>query len=179
MEMRIAAAALALIAACSSDPTEPDIAPRDPVPMTTGTFAGSYRVPTDSLSLEGASRYPVEDVHWFVTGNQVTLEYDLPTGLVGGQLEILMTGTIEPNASTVTLSSPQGDGTCVAVSYEITCHEVFKNLGSLPISESVVARVATMEYPGAAADRIALARKFGSEPIGILFIDTSSPISDD
>lgn len=178
MQMRIAGAALALVAACSSDATD-SVEPRDPVPATSGTFAGGYRVPTETPALESAARYAVEDVHWYVTGNQVTLEYKLPVGLVGGKLEVEMSGTMEPNASMVTLSSPQGDGTCVAVAHEITCHEIFANLGSLPISEAVVAQVARTEYPGAVADRLAVARQFGSEPIGIVIIDTLTPIVDD
>lgn len=179
MQMRIAGAALALVAACSSDATDPSVEARDPVPAASGTFAGGYRVPTETPALESAARYPVEDVHWFVTGNQVTLEYKLPVGLVGGKLEVEMSGTMEPDASTVTLSSSQGDGTCVAAAHEITCHEVFTNLGALPISEAVVAQVARTEYPGAVADRVALARQFGSEPIGIVIIDTLTPIVDD
>ena len=169
--------AILLITACASDPTPPP--PSGAWPAASGTYAASYRVPTDNAGLVEAATYPLAEVHWIVSGDIATLEYDLPVGLVGGELEILLTGRIDPASDVVELSSAQGTGTCTASGAIVSCTEVFANLGALPISTTVVEQQAALEYNGPAAHRLELATLFASDPIGIADFDLSQPHAED
>ncbi|MBL0214345.1 MAG: hypothetical protein IPQ07_10700 [Myxococcales bacterium] len=166
---------------CSSDggsPTTGGLEPRDPLPTTTGIYAGRYRVPTDA-GLANAASYLVDTVDWTVVGDVVTLHYDLPDGLVGGKLPITLSGSLVPGATTLTLTGPEVTGSCVATPTSITCHEIFGDLGPLPISMAIVEQVAARDYPGPVADRVAVAVVFGSDPIGFVDIDLQAPVIDD
>lgn len=148
------------------------------VPTTNGKFVGHYTVPSSS-DLAAAAKFAVPEVHWTVVGTTVTLDYDLPVGLVGGPLDITLTGTIAAGATTVALSGIQGTGACTASGTVISCSETFGDLGSLPISMSVVQQDAATTFSGPAAQRVAVANLFSSDPIGTVDFDVSKPADDD
>ena len=157
----------------------PDDDPTDPtVPSSTGSYLGAYRVPV-SPELEAAATYPVDHVDWTVAGGVATLHYDLPVGLVGGELDVTLSGPVTPGAATITLTSLDGTGTCEADGTVVTCFEDFADLGPLPISMAVVEEVAAREYAGPVEDRRAVAVSFGSDPIGIVTFDLTTPGVDD
>jgi hypothetical protein len=158
---------------CATDPTTPG---QDSL-QTTGVFAGSYEVPT-SLELAAAAQYPVDHVEWIVVDGNATLHYDLPLGLVGGKLDVTLTGRVEANG-TVALAGPVGVGSCFADARTITCREEFTGLGALPISVAVIEQLAATQYAGPVRDRVAVAAMFASEPIGIVVIDLAAPVIDD
>ncbi len=177
-------AASALTACMSEDdgvlPGDPDptVQPGDPVPMTSGAFVGAYRVPV-SADLTAAATYPVEHVDWTVAAGVATLHYDLPVGLVGGPLSVTFAGPISATSREVTLTSGSGSATCVATASVITCHEVFANLGVLPLSMAEVERMAALEYAGPIAHRVQVASQFSADPIGIVDFDLQAPFIDD
>lgn len=172
----VPALSLALVA-CTDDAGPGDGA--DPIPQQSGSFVGHYRVPV-SAELEAAAIFPVPEVDWTVVGGVATLHYDLPVGLVGGVLDVTFTGAIEPGATTATLTSAAGTGTCTAVGSVISCLERFGNLGTLPISMRVVEQTAAAEYAGPVDDRRAVATIFGGpDPIGIVEFDVSQLAPDD
>jgi hypothetical protein len=142
---------------------------RQPLPTSSGTFPGDYVVPVPP-DLAAAARFPVDQVEWSVEGGTAALRYYLPEGLVGGSLEVEFTGSLPPGASSVLLRSADGGtATCTANKTTITCHEVFGDLGALPISMAVVRAVAADQYTGPVEDRVAVANVFSSDPIG--FVD--------
>lgn len=161
-----------------SDPAAAGLTPDAELPRASGVFAGTYRVPTDP-SLASAATFPVDSVDWTVVGDAVTLHYNLPAGLVGGTVPVTMTGTIAANGTQIAISGAAGAGVCVASATLVTCHEVFGDLGPLPVSTDVVARVAGHEYAGPVADRLNVAAVFGSDPIGFIDIDLTTPVIDD
>jgi hypothetical protein len=149
------------------------------VPTKSGSFVGHYTVPT-SANLADAALFDVPEVDWTVVGGIATLHYDLPVGLVGGDLSVTLTGTMAPGSTKVQLAVGSGNGTCTATSATvITCSEVFGNLGALPISQNVVVQTAAVEYPGPSSDRVAVANIFSSDPIGTVRFDVSIPSDDD
>ena len=167
------------LAACSTPRALPADEAGDPLPRATGSYAGVYRVPTVSDELAAAATFPIESADWTVTGELVTLHYDLPVGLVGGDVDVTLTGVLAPGATRAELSGPVGTGSCTARGGIVSCTEIFDNIGTLPISVDVVARAAAMEYRGAVDDRVAVAMLFGSDPIGVLEFDLSMPELDD
>src|SRR5262245_60691958 len=69
------------------------------LPLTSGTYAGSYIVPA-SPDLQPAAEFIVPTIDWTVTEGKITLHYHLPVGLVGGDIEITMSGiVVEDDAS--------------------------------------------------------------------------------
>lgn len=149
-----------------------------PLPTTSGKFVGHYTVPT-SLDLADAALFDVPEVEWSVSSGRVKLRYDLPVGLVGGDLSVTLSGPMPAGATTVQLTSSQGSGTCTASGTVVTCNEAFTNLGTLPISEEVVEQTALLEYDGPVTDRIAVASIFSSDPIGTVDFDVAVPAADD
>ncbi len=171
--------------ATSGDPTAPidpeaaaGLTPDAALPRTSGVFAGTYRVPTDPR-LANAATFGVDTVDWTVVGDAVTLHYNLPAGLVGGTVPVTMTGTLATGGTEIAISGLAGVGACVATTTLVTCHEVFGDLGPLPVSTDVVQRVAAHDYPGPVADRLNVAAVFGSDPIGFIDIDLTRPVVDD
>ena len=167
-------ATLALVAGCASDLQTST----DALPIVTGSYVGHYRVPTVP-ELAAAASFQVDHVDWTVVDGIATLHYDLPDGLVGGKLSIKLAGPISTNSPQATLSSEQGMGTCVAAGTTITCREEFADLGVLPISAALVEQVAAQQYTGPAADRLAVAGVFSSDPIGFVDFDLEAPVVDD
>ena len=148
------------------------------VPRKSGSFLGHYVVPAPA-DLTDAAIFAMPEVDWTVARGVATLHYDLPVGLVGGDLSVTLSGSIPPGATSVHLSSNFGTGTCTAQGSKITCTEELTNLGTLPISEAVVEQVAAVEYPGPASDRVQVAAFFSSDPIGTVDFDISKPAPDD
>lgn len=169
-------APLALVGCTTDDPADP--ASGAALPHASGAFAGRYDVPT-SPELAAAATFPVDHVDWTVANGVATLHYDLPLGLVGGDLSVTLTGPIEPGSEQITVTGPVGTGTCTAAGSVVTCREVFTNLGALPISTTVVEQRATLEYTGPLQDRLAVVNMFASEPIGIVIFDVQQPVFDD
>jgi len=172
--------ALSFVTACfsESDPASP-LTPDAPLPTVSGSYASAYRVPVSDPALEAAAAFTVDHAEWTVVGDSVTLHYDLPVGLVGGKLDVTFTGTLTPDATTVALRSAQGTGTCIASASTLTCHELFANLGALPISLAVVEQTASLEYAGPVGDRTRVANGFASEPIGFVDLALDQPVIDD
>lgn len=179
--MRAVACCLLLIgcATDAADPTDPDtLVPDAPIPTTTGSYASAYRVPV-SPELEAAATFTVDHVEWTVAGDLATLHYNLPDGLVGGKLDVTFTARIAPGATSVELTGAQGRGTCVATATSLVCHEVFANLGALPIDPAIVDQMAALEYSGPLIDRQRVASQFASEPIGFVELALDQPVIDD
>lgn len=152
--------------------------PAEPVPTVTGSYLGHYTVPAPG-DLAAAATFPPDQVDWTVTAGVATLHYNLPSGLVGGTVPVLLTGPVTPGAAEIQLTGDAGGGTCTAAGTRITCREEFGDLGELPISMTVVEKAAEREYAGPVADRVAIANRFSSDPIGIVEFDLSRPVVDD
>lgn len=179
-EVQYRLVALSFVTACFSEaePASP-LTPDAQLPRASGSYASAYRVPVSDPALEAAAAFTVDHAEWTVVADSVTLHYDLPIGLVGGKLDITLTGTLAPEATTVELRSAQGTGTCVATASTLTCHELFANLGALPISIAVVEQTASLEYAGPVGDRTRVASDFASEPIGFVDLALDQPVTDD
>lgn len=171
-------ACASLTAACGDGPADDTLTPGAPLPTATGTYAGTYRVPT-SADLAAAASFSVDSVDWEVAGSEVTLHYNLPEGLVGGRLSVALRGTLAPGATEVALAGDQGTGRCVATATAITCREDLTGLGALPISADVVAEVAMREFNGPVSLRTHVSSVFSSDPIGIVEVDLTAPVTDD
>jgi hypothetical protein len=149
-----------------------------PVPMTTGSFRGHYVVPAPA-SIADAATFVVSEVDWTVTAGTATLHYDLPVGLVGGEISVTFSGPIAANATTVRLTGTSGSGSCTASGTVIRCSENFGDLGPLPINQAIVEQTAATDYSGPVANRVAVANIFSSDPIGTVDLDTSLVSDDD
>lgn len=147
------------------------------IPTTSGSFIGHYVVPT-SPDLAAAANFSAPEVDWTVSAGTATLHYELPVGLVGGTLPVTLSGPIPSGATSVSLSSASGTGTCTASGTIISCSEAFSNLGTLPINMTVVQQTAVTDGVSV-ADRTAVANLFPSDPIGTVSLDLSKPAADD
>ena len=167
-------------AGCAATPIAsggPGLPPPDQsLPVTSGSFAGRYEVPT-SEALSPAAVFEVKEVNWIVVDGVVSLEYALPPGLVGGHVRVSLSGTLEGGMAT--LAGPQGTGACTATATTITCREAMPNVGPLPISMATVKDTARADYAGPVSDRVAVAIVFSSDPIGFVELDLTSPITPD
>jgi hypothetical protein len=151
-----------------------DVTPQT-IPTTSGRFVGTYVVPT-SADLASAAIFSVPEVSWSISGGgTATLHYDLPIGLVGGSLSVQLSGPITAGATTVHLTNSNGTGNCTASGTVISCGEAFTNLGTLPISMTVVQQQAAATFSGPVASRVAVAGIFSSDPIGTVSFDVSQP----
>ena len=159
-----------------------DAASDDPgaaaLPTTSGAFRGAYAVPVPP-ELAAAATFAVDHLDWTVVGDTVTLHYDLPVGLVGGDVRVDLTGRLAPGATEVVLTGPAGTGTCTSDGQRLTCVEpddprrsppfcYHRPPRALPRDMALVERAAAAEYAGPVADRVAVATVFGQpDPIGI------------
>lgn len=140
-----------------------------PIPTTTGTFAGHYYVPTPpDLSL--AAQFAVPEVEWMVLDGIATLHYDLPVGLVGGDVSVTLSGPLAVGATQLQLTTGSGTGSCTAQGTIITCNETFGDLGDVPVNATVVERAAAADHVSA-AHRARVATLFGNDPIGSVEFD--------
>lgn len=156
----------------------PSPPPQDPLPQSSGTFAGTYRVPTNA-DLAQAAQYDLDSITWTVSGSIVTLHYNLPIGLVGGHVPITLTGQLGAGSTQIMLMGDNGQGVCVATAVRVICQEAFAGLGALPVSQAIVEKTAVKDYPGPIADRVTVATVFASDPIGTVDIDLTQPVIDD
>jgi hypothetical protein len=108
----------------------------------------------------------------------VTLHYELPVGLVGGDLPITIGGGISSGTTTVHLTSTVGVGSCTASGTKITCAETFGDLGALPINMTIVQQTASQDPTVTVASRVAVANIFSSDPIGTVDFDLNAPADD-
>ena len=146
------------------------------IPTTSGGFHRHYAVPVPA-DLVDASSFTMPEVDWSVVSGTATLHYELPIGLVGGLVPITLSGPLTSGATSVQLSGTNGTGTCTALSTVITCSESLANLGTLPISMTVVQQTAIANNVPV-ADATAVANLFPSDPIGTINFDLSAPVSD-
>jgi hypothetical protein len=147
-----------------------------PIPAATGSFIGRYVVPAPS-NLASAASFAVPEVEWTVASGVATLHYDLPVGLVGGDVSVTLTGPVVPGAASMQLTSGAGTGSCTAEGTVITCSEAFTSLGAMPVSSTVVQLTALRDHVSPAS-RMQVAGFFGTDPIGTVAFDISK-ISDD
>jgi hypothetical protein len=183
--MRISLFGLAMLFAvgCAVAPADPSVSEdqaavtAQSMPTGTGSFQGQYVVPVPA-NLAAAATFAVTEVDWTVSGSTVTLHYDLPTGLVGGDVSITLAGTIAAGASTIQLTGAVGVGTCTASGTVVSCSETFGDLGSLPISMAVVQQTAQTDNQPV-SNRVAVAQIFPSDPIGTVSFDVTRPSPDD
>ena len=160
-----------------------DAASDDPgaaaLPTTSGAFRGAYAVPVPP-ELAATATFAVDHLDWTVVGDTVTLHYDLPVGLVGGDVRVDLSGRLTPGATEVVLTGPAGTGTCTSDGQRLTCVEQFTGLGVLPRDMALVERAAAAEYAGPIADRVAVATVFGQpDPIGIATLELTQPVVED
>jgi hypothetical protein len=147
------------------------------IPTTTGRFVGSYTVPT-STDLASAAIFAVPEVKWTISGGIVTLHYDLPVGLVGGDLSVTFSAPLASGATNVQMTGLNGTSACTASGTVVSCGEDFANLGALPLSMAIVQQDAVATFSGPVSSRVAVANFFSSDPIGTIRFDVSRPSRD-
>jgi hypothetical protein len=147
------------------------------IPATSGSFIGSYVVPT-SADLASAAIFAVPEVDWTISAGTVTLHYEVPVGLVGGTLPVTFTGSLPSGATNAQLTGGNGTSGCTASGTVVSCGEAFANLGTVPISMTVVQQNAAATFNGPVASRVAVAQIFSSDPIGTVSFDVSRPAAD-
>src|SRR4051812_39160789 len=160
-----------------SESTESFSVTSQTIPTTTGRFIGSYTVPT-SADLASAAIFDVPEVKWTISSGIVTLHYDLPVGLVGGDLSVTFSAPLGSGATNVHLTGLNGTSACTASGTVVSCGENFANLGPLPISMAIVQQDAAATFPGPVSSRVAVANFFSSDPIGTIRFDVSRPLTD-
>lgn len=145
---------------------------------TAAVYRGTYEVPV-TADLAAAAVYDVPEVEWTVVNGSVTLDYDLPLGLVGTKLRVEFTGPIDVTAGTATLVGPPGDADCTLSASAVSCLE--KMSGLLPITPdlAVVESLAATEFAGPASMRVDVAKQFSVDPIGIVHVDLNAPVTPD
>ena len=179
--MRIWSSSLLLLLTLAIGCTDATTADPDgaPLPTATGVYRGAYAVPVPA-ELAAAATFPLDHLDWTVIGDVVTLHYDLPVGLVGGDVRIDLTGRLTPGATEVVLTGAVGSGTCTSDGQRLSCVEQFTGLGVLPRDMALVERAAAAEYAGPIADRVAVATVFGQpDPIGIATLELTQPVVED
>ena len=156
----IIAAALGLGGGCADDPAA--AAP----PLALEFESGEYEVPTDDPALAGANIYPTTKVELQSVGAQFVLEYDLPEGLIGGELSLEFTGP-RLASGVYQLVGANGDADCTYEDGALVCNETFTDL--------VIDHAAVTSYWSAQGlEGAALLRRqevsqlFEADPIGIL-----------
>ena len=169
-----------LIGCTTSDPVQLDQQEQPtgttPMPTSSGSYLGHYQVPTPT-NLSTAATFGVPEVDWSVVAGVATLHYDLPVGLVGGNISVSLSGALATGAATVTLTAGSGTGSCAAQGNIITCSENFDSLGALPVNPTIVQQTATQDSV-APMDRMAVASLFGVDPIGTVTFDLSQAADD-
>jgi len=128
-----------------------------------GTASGVYFVPPRTT----ASTYPVTDVSWRVEGGQARLSYTLPRLLVGGSGRVSFSGAVS-GPGVYTLQGADGVARCTVSPSQgvaLRCDERFTGL---TVDLDGVRREALEVDPANADARVAVARAFSIEPIGVL-----------
>ncbi len=149
-------------------PPLPDSPPASPI----------YEVPVTEEALAAVATFPVREVHWIVTGDSLTLEYDFPEALSGvADQEVFFTGTIvAPGIAEITGAT--GTGRCRFSPSVVLCREVFTDLARAP--EAAVAMLAASGLGEAdQARRAEVINIFDADPIGIVIFDAVVASTDD
>lgn len=124
---------------------------------------GVYAVPVDG-NLTAYSKYPVK----FKSNNYQTepthLDFPLPAALVGEE-KIISLDKI--NETTGTFVGTNAKATCATSGRYFTCNVKFNDLAIDPQKVETAIKV-TYASDTEASGRLAVARRFGSEPIGII-----------
>lgn len=141
-----------------------------------GVYAGTYEVPV-SADLAAAATYDVAEIEWVVTGNSVELRYDLPMGLVGKKVRVDFAGSVDEAAGTAKLTSVIGDAKCTVGADTVSCTENMQGLLPLTPDLAVVEQLAATEFSGPASMRVDVAKQFSVDPIGIVHIDLTAPVT--
>ncbi len=144
---------------------------------TVVAYAGTYEVPVPA-ELQAAATYDVAEIEWVNAGGVVSLEYDLPEGLVGQKIRVRFTGVAADGATSAELTGEVGTATCAIAKATVSCNETMSNLVFQP-DLTVIEALAATEYAGPAADRLDVAQRFQADPIGIVHIDLSKQVVDD
>ncbi len=145
---------------------------------TTAVYRGTYEVPV-TADLAAAAVYDVPEVEWTVVNGSVTLDYDLPLGLVGTKLRVEFTGPIDVAAGKATLVGPPGDAACTLSASAVSCLETMKGLLPITPDLAVVESLAATEFAGPASMRLDVAKQFSVDPIGIVHVDLNAPVTPD
>ncbi len=129
-----------------------------------------YEVPVDDPALAPHVFFTVPDVHYVVTGDTVTLDYDFPEDLSGVfDQTVELSGPVDAHGNS-TIAGPQGTGTCTVNDGIVRCIEHFS---ALPINperaRSFVSSYSTDSASRAA--RLAVLDRFIADPIGIIVFD--------
>lgn len=140
-------------------------------------FRGTYEVPVTS-DLASAAIYDVAEVEWQIVGDTVTLEYDLPLGLVGADVRVEFTGPYDAGAASAQLTGLPGTADCTLSGTGISCLEHMSGLLPMAPDYAVIESIAQLEYAGPAAHRIEVAKQFAIDPIGIVRFDVTAPVDD-
>lgn len=143
---------------------------------TPAVYRGTYEVPV-TAELAAAAIYDVAEVEWTVTGSAVELRYDLPMGLVGLDLKVHFQGTIDAGAGTAALASDTGDAQCTVAADTVSCLEHMPGLGPITPDLAVVEQLAATEFAGPPSMRVDVAKQFSVDPIGIVHVDLTSPVT--
>ena len=143
------------------------------------TSVASYEVPVPD-ALSAAATYPISWLTWQVSGSGAAeLSYALPIGLVGREIRISLTGVLDAATQTAELSGAQGTAVCTLSSVQLVCTEHLSGLLPITPDLTVVTATANSDFGGVAADRVAVARIFADDPIGILRANPKSGGGDD
>jgi hypothetical protein len=181
----ISTAALLACAACASEPapgalSSPNTsaggnaaavidAPQAFAPPATGAYAGVYEVPTVKPELAAAAKFPTPEVNWtLLPGNTAKLDYNLPSGLVGGKVGVEFQGPIDTAGMKASLTGKAGTAECSWSTGKLACHEVMRGILPLNPDMAIVRERALAEYAGPVQDRLDVVGTFGTDPIGVV-----------
>lgn len=169
--------ALAFGSACSADGASSAAGGGGAVAAASGSFRGTYEVPVGA-ELASAALYDVPVVEWEVANGVAKLDYDLPLGLVGKPIRLEFVGPADAARPTGPLSGAPGTAECTFVGSSVSCLEKMAGLLPLEPDYAVVEQLAAVEYKGPVADRVAVTKRFVSDPIGIVHFDFQIPSDD-
>lgn len=163
-------------AACTADTGTDGAGGAGGAEGTPSVYRGTYEVPV-TADLAAAAIYDVAEVEWTVTGGAVELHYDLPMGLVGQKIRIDFKGTVDAGAGTADLASTIGDAQCTVAASAVSCLENMPGLKPITPDLAVVEQLAATELAGQTSQRVEVAKQFSVDPIGIVHIDLTSPVT--
>lgn len=124
----------------------------------------------NARSSAAAAVFAVDSVQWRASDKNAKLYYSLPQALVGKTIAIELEGAAAADG-TAHLTGDAGVADCTVTASELTCREQLPGLLPLEPDLAVVERLAATSYAGPVSDRLAVARGFGADPIGILRVD--------
>ena len=125
-----------------------------------------YLVPAGPDTPE--QRYPIEPPMVEVSGSEFRIDYKLPQLLVGDDQSISLRGTLDGQRRIATVSGDAGTASCDLMpggGLTLRCDEL---LTGISVNLDAVGEMARTTDPTRAPSLIAIARRFASEPIGIL-----------